>query len=200
MKTYRVNEMFYSPQGEGIRAGTVNVFIRFTGCNLKCAVGGDGNFDCDTEFVSGRDLTIDEILAAAEEMAPNCKAVILTGGEPALQVDDELIAALKGRGYYIAIETNGTKELPQGIDWITVSPKTAEHTIRQLKASEVKYVRCAGMGIPRPVVKADYYLISPAFQSNGALHPEDAEWCVRLVKTNPTWRLSIQTHKWLRQR
>lgn len=139
---------------------------------------------------------VDEIV----RLAPQCRAIIFTGGEPALQLDSELISALKDRDYYLAIETNGTKELPLGLDWITVSPKTAEHTLRQRIANEVKYVRHKGMGIPKPTIKADHLLISPAFQPDGTVTSQDLKWAIDLVRTNPPWRLSLQLHKWLRQR
>lgn len=192
-KTYRINEIFYSLQGEGVRAGTANLFLRFSKCNLTCKVETHG-FDCDTEFESGRDLALDEILAEFRALSPACRWVILTGGEPALQVDAELIDALHAAGYQLAIETNGTFALPPGIDWITVSPKVAEHAIRQRTAHEVKYVRGHGQAIPQTVVTAEHFLISPAFAGD-RVDPRALAWCLRLVEENPTWRLSIQQHK-----
>ncbi|MEP7010357.1 MAG: 7-carboxy-7-deazaguanine synthase QueE [Acidobacteriota bacterium] len=192
-KTYRVNEIFYSLQGEGVRAGTANLFLRFSKCNLTCKVLTHG-FDCDTEFESGRDLALDEILSEFQALSSACRWVILTGGEPALQVDRELIDALHAAGYSLAIETNGSFALPDGIDWITVSPKVAEHAIRQRTAHEVKYVRGHGQAIPQTVVEAEHYLISPAFVGDQA-DPRALAWCLRLVEANPAWRLSIQQHK-----
>ncbi len=200
MKTYRINEIFYSLQGEGVRAGTANLFLRFTGCNETCSVETHG-FDCDTEFASGRTLTTEQILGELKEAAAGAEVggarpawIILTGGEPALQVDRELIDALHGAGYKLAIETNGSIALPDGIDWITVSPKVAEHAIRQRVAHEVKYVRGYGQAIPRTVVQAEHKLISPAF-SGEQLDRRTLEWCIQLVRENPDWRLSIQMHK-----
>lgn len=193
MKTYRINEIFYSLQGEGIRQGTPNVFIRFSGCNLKCAEDDPhSGFNCDTEFVSGVPMTIDDICAQVGDL---CPSVILTGGEPALQVDQELIDELHRRDFYIAIETNGTQTLPDGIDWICVSPKSAEHTLKIELCDELKYVRHKGQGIPKPSITADHYLISPAFKSDGSVSRDDLEYCIALVKLNPTWRLSVQLHK-----
>jgi 7-carboxy-7-deazaguanine synthase len=202
LKTFRVNEIFSSIQGEGVRAGTANLFLRFSGCNLKCSEDDEySGFFCDTEFSSGRDLTIPEIINELNEADEgDCKSIVLTGGEPALQLDAELISALKAEGYYLAIETNGTIALPAEIDWVTVSPKSAEHTLAVRAANELKYVRRKGQGIPRPVVTADHYLISPAFEADGSLKRETLEWCVGLVKTNPRWRLSLQLHKWLNVR
>ncbi len=198
MKAYQVNEIFHSLQGEGVRVGTSNLFLRFSGCNETCSVETHG-FDCDTEFVSGRKMCLAEILVELREIGGVCDWVILTGGEPGLQVDRELIDGLHGAGYRLAIETNGSIALPDGIDWITVSPKVAEHAIRQRTAHEVKYVRGAGQAIPRTVVQAEHYLISPAF--NGLeVDARTLNWCIRLVRENPPWRLSVQQHKLWRVR
>ena len=198
MERYLVNEIFYSLQGEGVRAGTPNLFLRFSRCNLACKAETHG-FDCDTEFESGRWLTLPEILAEFQELTRSCQWVILTGGEPALQADRELIDALHEAGYRLAIETNGSFPLPEGIDWITVSPKVAEHAIRQRQAHEVKYVRGHGQAIPKTVVEAEHYLISPAFEG-AEVDPRTLDWCIRLCRENPPWRLSVQQHKLWRVR
>ncbi len=193
MERYRVNEIFYSLQGEGVRAGTPNLFLRFSRCNLECRVETHG-FDCDTEFESGRSMTLPEIVAEMRSLSAECRWVILTGGEPALQVDAELIDRFHGEGYSLAIETNGSVELPPGLDWITVSPKVAEHAIRQRRAHEVKYVRGYGQGIPKTVVEAEHYLVSPAFDGP-EVDRRTLDWCIRLCRENPPWRLSVQQHK-----
>lgn len=193
MRQYAVNEIFYSLQGEGVRAGTPNLFLRFAGCNLACKQETHG-FDCDTEFISSRKLTLDEIAGDLLALSRDCKWIILTGGEPGLQIDLDLVTGLHGLGYQLAVETNGSIALPAGLDWITVSPKVAEHAIRQLTANEVKYVRGYGQGIPKTVVQADHYLISPAFEGDG-LPKQTLDWCIRLAKENPPWRLSLQQHK-----
>ncbi|HEY0514151.1 MAG TPA: 7-carboxy-7-deazaguanine synthase QueE [Thermoanaerobaculia bacterium] len=193
MERYLVNEIFYSLQGEGVRAGTPNLFLRLAKCNLACTVETHG-FDCDTEFESGRRLTLEEIVAEFRQLSAACDWAILTGGEPALQADRELIDGLHAAGYRLAIETNGSFELPEGIDWITVSPKVAEHAVRQKRANEVKYVRGHGQGIPRTAVEADHYLISPAFDG-AEVDPRTLDWCIRLCRDNPPWRLSVQQHK-----
>lgn len=192
-KTYRINEWFYSLQGEGVRAGTPNLFLRFSGCNLLCSKDVEG-FDCDTEFVSGRNMSADDIVTELRTLSKDATWVICTGGEPSLQLDDTLIDRLHEAGLKIAIETNGTRAISEKIDWITVSPKVAEHAIKQTKAHEVKYVRSYGMGIPKTCVKAEHYLISPAFEGEH-LPPNNLEWCIRLCKENPPWRLSLQQHK-----
>ncbi len=193
MKEYRVNEIFFSLQGEGVRTGTANLFLRFAGCTQHCTVNTHG-FNCDTEFETGRMMTMTEIVAELRRADARCSWVILTGGEPALQTDEELIAGLHEAGYQLAIETNGTIELPPGLDWVTVSPKTEENGIRQRVAHEVKYVCTIGQPIPQTTVKADYYLISPAFDGL-KLDPETLRWCIDLVQANPPWRLSVQMHK-----
>ena len=195
-KTYAVNEIFYSLQGEGIRAGTANLFLRFAGCNLKCDGAMDGDSYqpvCDTEFVSSRKMSLEEIYEHFIGLTNDCKWIIMTGGEPGLQVDADLITFLKSRDFKLAVETNGSMFLPAGIDWITVSPKVAEHAVKQLVADEVKYVRAHGQGIPKPTCRADHKLLSPAFEPG--MFQKNLEWCIKLCKENPEWRLSVQQHK-----
>ena len=111
VKTYSINEMFYSLQGEGYHVGTPAVFIRFAGCNLACPF-------CDTQHQHGTRKTLDEIVDFAARH--KARLVVLTGGEPALQVDAALVEELHAIGKYVAIETNGTHPVPSGIDWITL--------------------------------------------------------------------------------
>lgn len=203
MKDYRVNDMFLSLQGEGMRSGTMNVFVRFAGCNQTCLKETHG-FDCDTEFVSNRRMTAEEIvnhiwkLWGKKKGGPPEKylGVIFTGGEPAIQLDKDLVDELRRTGAWtITIETNGSICVDDlGLDWITVSPKVAEHAVRQKKADEVKYVRNVGQGIPKPVCEASYKLISPAFDGE-IMVPGALSWCIQLIKENPEWRLTTQKHK-----
>jgi len=205
--TYTINEIFWSPQGEGMRVGQMSAFVRFTGCNLRCAMEpgprSPGGFDCDTEFMSGRKMTAEEIM---DEVRTACGLsheylelhgawVVFTGGEPGLQVDKELVDLLHIGGFRCAIETNGSVCLDGlGLDWITVSPKVAEHAVRQLTADEVKYVRGYGQALPKPACHATHQLISPAF--NGLTIDRKAlDWCLQLIKEDPSWRLSVQMHK-----
>jgi 7-carboxy-7-deazaguanine synthase len=204
MKTYRINEIFYSIQGEGGRAGEPSVFIRFTGCNLRCAIEpsdrSPGGFDCDTEFESGRPMTDSEILTEVARAGGQCRWVVFTGGEPALQLDAGLVRLFHDQGYKCAIETNGSLSLEDlNLDWICVSPKVAEHAIRQITAEEVKYVRAVGQAIPRTRVTARLKFISPAFDGL-SMRRETLEHCVALCKENPEWRLSLQIHKFLNLR
>lgn len=193
MERYRINEIFYSLQGEGVRAGTPNLFLRFSRCNLQCQLATHG-FDCDTEFETGAWMTLPGIVAELRRLGPSCRWIVLTGGEPALQVDPEMIGTLHAEGYRLAIETNGTLELPAGLDWITVSPKVAEEALKQLDAHEVKYVRAAGQPLPQTRVRAENYLVSPAF-AGLELPAANLDWCIRLCRENPPWRLSVQQHK-----
>lgn len=212
MKTYMVNETFYALQGEGMRAGVPSVFIRFSGCDLACDMEpsdkSPGGWRCDTEFVSGRRMTAEEILTEALQLVGedglqlrsswwNLISVIFTGGEPALQLTPGLVEQFNGAGFYTCIETNGAHDVSGlGLDWISCSPKVAEHAVRCMRASELRYVRGHGQGIPRPVCEAEHYLISPAFDGQ-SMDRRAVAWCVDLVKANPKWRLSLQTHKFL---
>lgn len=195
MRKYRVNEVFYSLQGEGVRAGTPNVFVRFSGCNLTCNYDEHG-FDCDTEFTSGVHYEAQTLMDLIDvTRTASCKNIIWTGGEPSLQLDETLTILAKQAGYHQAIETNGTHPLPPFIDWVSCSPKTAEHTLRVKNVSELKYVRRKGMGIPKPMLEAQHYLISPSVDSRGKIVQEDLLWCLELVRKHPKWRLSCQQHK-----
>ncbi len=189
---YKINEIFYSLQGEGARAGTANVFVRFAGCDLTC------NF-CDTEFESYTEMTGEEISKKILELMPNDRSsVILTGGEPALQYDQNLHDWIRGSGVsYIAIETNGGTKLKADADWITCSPKVAEHVIAKNfpdGVTELKYVRNEGQGIPRPKINSLYRYVSPQANAD-RISMESLNHCIQLVKDNPEWRLSVQQHK-----
>jgi organic radical activating enzyme len=196
-KTYATNEVFYSLQGEGIRAGEPSVFVRFAGCNLTCRLDTHG-FDCDTEFVSGRKLTAREIVAESRARGGGCRWIVFTGGEPLLQLDAALLEEVRQAGYRVAVETNGTIELSDDvearIDWIVCSPKVAEHALRLRRCHELRYVRHPGQAIPRPRIVADHHLVSPAWTAAG-LPREHLDWCIRLCQENPGWRLSVQLHK-----
>lgn len=202
-KQYYLNEVFYSIQGEGGRAGHASIFVRFSGCNLQCKVGTEvGGFDCDTEFASGTKMAAIELENHIEELLEGHyesgqQWIVWTGGEPTLQLDAELIKHFKKLGYKQAIETNGTRPVPEGLDWVCVSPKTAEHTIVVERADEVKYVRHYGQGIPKPKCQSRLKYVSPAFSADG-WGPDtmkSLKWCIGLVKQYPDWHLSVQQHK-----
>lgn len=205
MSRYLVNEVFYSLQGEGARAGTAAAFIRFAKCNLCCNVAEQG-FDCDTDFEQGEWYQPGELVDAIATYPTSW--VILTGGEPSLQVDVDLVARLHKSGWKVAMETNGTRNVSHlGLDWVTVSPKTP--WIHQRTADEVKYVLAAGAELPPMGFQAEHRLLSPAFGPcdhdgdceppacpGGVVDPEALAWCIKLVMENPGWRLSCQQHKW----
>lgn len=190
---YKINEIFHSIQFEGARYGTANIFVRFAECNLVCGF-------CDTEFESYTEMTKEEILGKLKTW--KTKNIIFTGGEPALQVDEELVSFLKKEKYFLCVETNGSKSLPDNIDWVVCSPKVAEHVVKNSfphGVNELKYVRAVSQGIPRPLVKAIYYYLSPAFYGNEPAE-KNIKHCVDLVLDNPEWRLTLQGHKLLNLR
>ena len=186
MKSYLVNEIFYSIQGEGFWTGTPAIFLRLALCNLKCHF-------CDTDFSTSRPMTADDILAALKEASSECQVVVLTGGEPALQADTDLIDALHGAGYSIHIETNGTKPLPEGIDWITLSPKSdwqkgAEPVIS--RADELKLVYTGQNPEKWLSFPAKHFFLQPCSQKN-------TSGVLAYILEHPGWRLSLQIHKYL---
>lgn len=195
---YSVNEIFYSLQGEGARAGAPSVFLRFSGCNLRCSIAAGplspGGWNCDTDHGNGRRMALPEILEACDEVGDGCHWIVLTGGEPALQLDSLLIEVLRTR-FHIAIETNGTVPLPRwGVDWITVSPKKTEKPIVVPAADEVKFVMLNGDPLPALPLRAHHKLLSPAYR-DGEVDQAALLWCIGLAKKNPDWRLSVQQHK-----
>ncbi len=190
--SYKVNEIFYSVQGEGARAGSADVFIRFGGCNLTCSY-------CDTDFESYFEMTAEEIAAQVAGFMPEPRNVILTGGEPLLQYDRELFDALRdlAKVGLIACETNGSVAPKAHLDYIALSPKVAEHVLVknfQFPVDELRYVRAVGQPLPRPKLKADHLFLSPRADGD-MVGRENLEYCIGLVKSNPRWRLSVQQHK-----
>ena len=203
--SYAVKEIFLTLQGEGAHAGRVAVFCRFAGCNLWTGREEDRadavcRF-CDTDFV-GMDGTLGGRYPSADDLADTIAAqwagagdryVVLTGGEPLLQVDAALIAALHARGFTIAIETNGTLDPPDGIDWICVSPK-AGTTLRIRKGHELKLVYPQVENTPEQFAGLDF----ERFSLQPMDGPEVADNTVRAIDYclhHPQWRLSVQTHK-----
>lgn len=203
---YTVKEIYATLQGEGAQTGRSAVFCRFAGCNLWSGREGDrANAQCrfcDTDFVGtdgpggGRFASAADLAHACEQAWPGGEAnryIVLTGGEPILQVDAELIGALHGLDFEIAVETNGTLAVPKGIDWICVSPKAGCDLV-QTAGNELKLVYPQIDASPEGFEKLsfDHFYLQPmdgpqlAENTNAA-----AEYCSR----NPHWRLSLQTHK-----
>ncbi len=204
---YAVKEMFYTLQGEGTHTGRPAVFCRFAGCNLwsgreQDRAKAECQF-CDTDFVGmdgeggGKFTTADDLADACAQVAgqPAARFVVLTGGEPMLQVDEALIDALHVRGFEIAIETNGTLPVPRAIDWICVSPK-AGTDLKQCSGDELKLVY--------PQAGLDPEAVAGLAFTHRYLQPMDGpdakantERAVAYCKAHPGWRLSLQTHKLL---
>lgn len=206
--TYAVKETFYTLQGEGRHAGRPAVFCRFAGCNLWSGREEDRASAvcrfCDTEFV-GTDGSGGGKFTTAEALAAHIAAhwtgdrgprfVVLTGGEPLLQLDAALVEAMHAQAFEIAVETNGTIEAPAGIDWLCVSPK-AGAPLLQRSGHELKVV------VPQPGLDLDA-LATLAFDHkrvqpmDGPDRVANTDWAVRWCLAHPTWQLSVQTHKML---
>lgn len=184
-----VNEIFYSLQGEGGRTGQASIFIRLAKCNLACSF-------CDTDFERGVKMTLEEVLNEIESWP--CKWIVWTGGEPTLQLTDEVVDFFKERGYSQAIETNGTRRVPKGIDYITCSPKQYFEKVKELIpiVDELRFPIEKGDPLPDITIlpKSERYLLSPIFD-NQKMIPENVDYCISLVRQNPEWALSLQTHK-----
>ena len=207
--TYQVKEIFYTLQGEGRQTGRPAVFMRFAGCNLWTGREKDRakvvcDF-CDTDFVgtdgegggSFEDATVltDAVAATWRGKGTGRPFVVMTGGEPLLQVDAVLIDALHAAGFEIAVETNGTIEAPDGIDWICVSPK-ADAELKQLTGNELKLVYPQAKAMPERFegLAFDYFMLQPMDGPDAAANTRA---CVDYCRDHPTWRLSLQTHKML---
>lgn len=184
-----VNEIFYSLQGEGGRSGEASVFIRLTKCNLVCSY-------CDTDFASGDEMTLEEIVSAIKIFP--CKWIIWTGGEPTIQLTNDHLAYFKKLGYKQAIETNGTRPVPELIDYITCSPKQRYETIKSRIpfVHEIRIPVKAGDKIPSVNIfpDADNYFLSPLSDGN-IINQANIKYCVEYIKQHPEWRLSLQIHK-----
>jgi 7-carboxy-7-deazaguanine synthase (Cx14CxxC type) len=206
--SYAVKEIFYTLQGEGANAGRAAVFCRFAGCNLWSGREADRPTAicrfCDTSFVGtdgaggGRFDNAEDLAAAVDQKWPSGSSlgqrfVVCTGGEPLLQMDKHLIAALRVRGFEIAVETNGTIAAPEGLDWLCVSPKAGAHLV-QRSGDELKLVY--------PQLGADPALFELFSFRHFFLQPMDGpereintERTLRYCLEHPQWRLSLQTHK-----
>ena len=174
----KINEIFYSLQGEGYYTGTPAVFIRFSGCNLRCTF-------CDTQHEEGTLMSDEEILEEGGKYPAT--TVILTGGEPSLWIDHEFVSQLHQAGKYVCIETNGTHTLPDNIDWVTCSPKQGGK-LRITRMNEVKVVYEGQDVTVYEQLPAKHFFLQPCSNRNIAE-------TVDCVMRHPEWRLSLQTHK-----
>jgi len=190
----RVNEIFYSLQGEGAHTGTAAVFVRFSGCNLACPF-------CDTNHLPYDDMTEEEI--AAEVCSYPANWVILTGGEPTLQNTDLLLSLLHEAGKKVAIETNGTRAILLEYDWVTVSPKVAfakPHTVNQKWANEVKLIFDDKHEPDDCGIEAENYYLQPCDTGNKEENAVIVQHCIEYIKAHPKWKLSLQIQKILNVR
>ena len=200
----RINNIFYSLQGEGRNTGRAAVFIRFAGCNLRCSF-------CDTEFNAYREMSDEEIVDAIKAILPSpitlhpSPLIVLTGGEPTLQVDDTFVDFLHQYGYEVAMESNGTRPAPSNLDWLTVSPKifgegclvTGDGRI----PDEIKVVfdedtpsKLSSLHLS-PVTCHHFLYLQPCDTGDPVRNKGITQACVEYIKTHPQWRLSLQTHK-----
>ncbi len=204
--SYAVKEIFYTLQGEGRQAGRAAVFCRFAGCNLWSGREADRASSvctfCDTDFVGldgpggGRFPDAGRLaaaIAAAWSGAPDNRLTVLTGGEPLLQVDGALTAALHARGFEVAVETNGTVAAPPGLDWICVSPKS-DAPLAIDRGDELKLVFPQPRAMPERFAHLGFghFILQPM---DGPRQAANTEAAVRYCMANPRWRLGLQTHK-----
>jgi 7-carboxy-7-deazaguanine synthase len=192
---YRVKEMVRTLQGEGAMTGTAVVLLRFEGCNLNCSF-------CDTDF-TGTDGEGGEVFTSKEELAEAVQrkwksrihpvSVLCTGGEPLIQLDQQLTDEFHKRRFRILVETNGTIPAPANIDWICVSPKQA--ALKQTTGDEIKIVWPQENVDPNDFVNLDFkhYWIQPMYNGN---YSENLKSAVEYCLANPGWRLSLQTHRY----
>ena len=232
--SYRINNIFYSLQGEGRNTGRAAAFVRFAGCNLRCPF-------CDTEFDSYREMTADEILQEIAQLSSfysplsslrsplsslhsplSSRFIVLTGGEPTLQVDEHFIDQLHQEGYEVAMESNGTRPAPRNLDWLTVSPKVVDGGRSMVDRGswmvdgegkapdEIKIVfeeNTAEM-LSSPASPLSSFLsplsylpsppllyLQPCDTGDSARNAFILQQCISYIKQHPQWRLSLQTHK-----
>ena len=191
---YRINEIFYSLQGEGFHTGIPSVFVRFSGCNLHCEF-------CDTDHAHGTLLSFDDIVR--EVLQYPAPWVVLTGGEPSLFINDDFVQRLKAAtGKQIAIETNGTHPLPPSLDWVTLSPKTGfpgadTHPCVLTRCDELKVVYLHQNLDAYAHIQAAHRFLQPCYVADPDQCAANVQACVEAVLAHPQWRLSLQTHRLL---
>jgi len=192
----KVNEIFHSIQGEGRYTGTPAVFLRFAGCNLNC-------WFCDTEFHTFTEMSEDEIVAEACKYPS--RHMVITGGEPTLQLTASLTAKLHAAGFYIMMETNGTRALPEdcNVDWITCSPKLqgpAPSTIHPLNIQRIDELKVVYEGTGQDmaqydIIQATEYRLQPCSTGDRQKDTFITNQTIEYILAHPKWSLSLQTHK-----
>lgn len=204
--TYAVKELYVTLQGEGAQTGRRAVFLRFAGCNLWSGREADRGAAvcgfCDTDFVGtdgpgggkfGGAPALADAVVAAWGAALEHRLVVCTGGEPLLQLDPPLIAALHARGFAVAVETNGTQAAPPGLDWLCVSPKAAA-ALRQTAGNELKLVYPQPLALPERFtgLAFQHFFLQPM---DGPDREANTQAAIAYCLAHPRWRLSLQTHK-----
>lgn len=195
--TYLVNDIFYTLQGEGYWTGRPAVFVRFARCNLWNGREEDRAksvcWFCDTDFNDAERMGIGALVDRISELSNGCGFIVFTGGEPSLQLDNILVDALHSLGLYIAVETNGTKDLPLGVDWVCVSPKE-NAPLHVTEGNELKLVYPQREASPERYERMNFchFWLSPMDGPNLA---ENTQSALEYVLEHPQWRLNIQTHK-----
>lgn len=192
----KVNEIFYSLQGEGYHSGTPAVFVRFSGCNLRCPF-------CDTQHEEGIEMSEAEIVEAVKTYPASL--VVVTGGEPAMQLTEGLVDTLHAAGKYVSVETNGTLPLPKNVDWITLSPKDSwvgSQAAPVLSHADELKLLFDGRHEPSQYshIAVAHRFLQPCDMGNDARNAEIMQATVDYIKKNPAWRLSLQIHKILKIR
>ena len=186
----KVNEIFYSLQGEGGRQGEASIFIRLSGCNLNCEF-------CDTDFETGEVMNLGEIMEAIQPYP--CRWIIWTGGEPTLQLTDEILSFFRQEGYLQAIESNGSCKLSGLLDYTVISPKGNPASAKKInpEADEIRLPIQQGDPIPEieTLPDAEYYFLSPVFSTDEKTTQANIAYCVEYILQHPEWRLSLQIHK-----
>lgn len=181
----RINEIFYSLQGEGRYTGTPAVFVRMAGCNLRCSF-------CDTDFQSFTEMTEEEIVTRVLHY-PTLH-VIITGGEPTLQLNTRLLQLLHEAGRLVHLETNGTQPLPEGpLHWVTCSPKYAALKIQRI--DELKVVYQGQDMAPYEAIQAQVYSLQPCDTGDAERNKQLLQGAIAYILAHPQWNLSLQTHK-----
>lgn|SRR5678809_761740 len=208
----KVSEMFYSLQGEGMRAGQPSLFVRLQGCSAKHACYASG-IRCDTEFESGAPVPVSGLAGRLLALSSECKWIIWTGGEPLDQLTPEHLRFFAGLGYQQALETSGVRpmsaELVELFDWICLSPKVAEHVLAKnflhtavigktegetVHVHEMRYVRHVGQDVPHPALMSLVRCLSPHCDGQ-EVNAANLKHCIDLCLAHPEWQLSVQQHK-----
>jgi 7-carboxy-7-deazaguanine synthase len=198
---YRVNELFWTVQGEGRNAGMPSIFVRFSGCNQWTGLEADrqkGLADCarwcDTQFHDGDWIEHEELLSKIAAYRDQARLVVFTGGEPALQLTSDLLNDVAALGLRCAVETNGTVPLPHGQYWVTVSPKGGKHPLAVTTGDELKvvYPQLGVQPVELEHLQFEHFYLQPRDNS-----PDHTRACLEYIRQHPQWRLSVQVHKYI---